>query len=134
MKIDTITGTVEFSQGSISRSLNKDRFLGTPIGRSATKSLVNANWSHYEIDPEAGVAGTVLFDGDAIDRLFLSMKMNSDDSEEWSVECELQRKVKHDEWLRKEMGQPPYEYPWGRVVSTFDPKGLASEIIVVYAR
>jgi hypothetical protein len=134
MKIDKITGTIEFSQGNISRSLNKEQFLDTPIGRLAKKSLVNADWSHFEIDPEGGVAGTVLFDGDAIDRLFLSMKMKSDDSEEWSVESELQRKVKHEEWLQEEMGQPPYEYPWGRVVSTFDPKGLASEIIVVYAR
>jgi len=134
MMIDRNTGTISFSLGDVSRTFNKAQFLDTPIGRAAKESLVNANWSHYEIDPEDDVVGTVLFDGNAIDRIFLSMRMKSDESEEWSVELELQRKARHEEWLQDAMGQPPYRYCWGRVVSEFDPKGLASEIIIVYDR
>jgi hypothetical protein len=134
MKIDTLTGTISFSQGDISCLLNKARFLDTSIGRVAKESLVNANWSHYAIDPEVGVAGTVLFKGDVIDRIFLSMRMKSDESREWSVEQELQRKARHEDWLKEEIGAPPYKYHWGRVVSEFDPKGLASDIIIVYDR
>jgi hypothetical protein len=134
MKIDTNTGTITFSHGNVSSLLNRAQFLDTPIGKMAKKSLVNANWSHYEIDPEEGVAGTVLFDGDSIDRIFLSLKMKSDESEEWGVECELLRKAKHEDWLQEALGPPPYKYHWGRVVSEFDPKGLASEIIIVYDR
>jgi hypothetical protein len=134
MKIDTSTGTITFSLGNISRLLNKAQFLDSPIGRLAKKSLVNANWSHFEIDPEEGIAGTLLFDGDSIDRIFLSMRMKSEESKEWSVEYELLRKAKHEEWLQEAMGAPPYKYHWGRVVSEFDPKGLASDIIIVYDR
>ena len=110
------------------------QFLESPIGRSAEESLVNENWRHFGIEPEAGVAGTVLFNGDYIDRVFLAMKMDTDVSGEWTVERELERKAKHEQWLGKELGGAPYHYSWGRVVSEFDPKGLASEIIIVYER
>lgn len=134
MNIDTRTGTLAFSLGTISRSLDKASFLKSPIGRAARESLVSANWSHYEFDPEDGWLGTLIFDGNAIDRVFLSMKFQPDDPESWTVERELDRKAAHDDWLHEAIGQPPYSYPWGRVVSDFDPKGLASEIIIVYDR
>jgi hypothetical protein len=134
MKIDTNTGTISFSLGNITRLLDKASFFNTPIGSAAKESLVTANWSHYDIDPEEGVVGTVLFDGDSIDKIFLSMKLGSDESDEWTVERELERKAKHEEWLQVALGPPPYSYPWGRVVSDFDPKGLTSEIIIVYDR
>jgi hypothetical protein len=62
------------------------------------------------------------------------MKTKSDEPEAWSVEKELLRKREHEEWLLEAIGQPPYKYHWGRVASEFDPKGLASEIIIVYDR
>ena len=39
----------------------------------------------------------------------------------------------HDEWLRLELGEPPYRFPWGQLESNFDSKGCASAIIVSYA-
>jgi hypothetical protein len=62
------------------------------------------------------------------------MTFSNDRAREWSAELELERKAKHDQWLREELGEPPYRYDWGRVASEFDPKGLASEIIVVYEK
>ena len=134
MKIGIFDGTISFERGCIRRSFDRVRFLASPIGQAAKESLVNEGWRHYEIDPEPGVVGTVLFNGDAIDRTFLAMRMGADESDEWSVEREFERKTKHERWLREELGRPPYNYAWGRVVSEFDPKGLASEIIVVYER
>jgi hypothetical protein len=134
MKIDTRTGSIAFPPGEIDRSLGKARFLESDIGRTARESLVTANWSHYEIDPEEGWLVTVIFDGDVIDRIFLSMKLTADDPESWTVEREHDRRAAHDAWLRGALGRPPYAYAWGRVVSDFDPKGLASEIIVAYDR
>jgi len=134
MRISIFDGTVSFEHGSIRRSFDRAQFLESPVGRSAKESLANEDWKHYEIDPETGVAGTVLFKGDDIDRIFLAMRMDTDDSGEWTVEHEFERKAKHEQWLRKELGRAPYRYHWGRVVSEFDPKGLASEIIIVYER
>lgn len=134
MRIDTSNGTITFAQGRICRSTDKAHFLETTIGREARERLVNASWSHYEIDPEERWVGTVIFDGDRIDRVFLSMKLDSEDPESWTVERERARQAAHELWLQGELGRPPYSYSWGRVVSDFDPKGLASEIIVAYDR
>jgi hypothetical protein len=134
MKIDIFRGTLQFERGDIRRTLNMAEFLETPIGQTAKKGLVNESWTHYDFDPEEGVLGTVLFDGQVIDRIFLVMRLNGDSPDNWSVELELERKAMHERWLERELGKPPYSYAWGRVVSEFDPKGLASEIIVVYER
>jgi hypothetical protein len=132
MRIDIFDGTVEFERGAITRCAERVQFLESAIGQAAKASVVNEGWLHYDIDPEEGVAGTVIFKGDAIDRIFLAMSIPSDQSQQWTVEIELERKAKHDQWLSEHLGKSPYDYAWGRVVSEFDPKGLASEIIVVY--
>lgn len=134
MKIDKSTGTISFAQGAIGPSLDKAGFLDSHIGRASRKTLANADWSHYEIDPEERWSGTVIFDGERIDRVFLSMKLGSSDPADWTVEREKDKQANHDSWLEEELGPAPYRYTWGRVVSDFDPKGLASEIIVVYGR
>lgn len=132
MKIDTTQGTVSFERGEIHRTLDLPTFLATQLGQTARKSLANESWTHYDIDPEDGVLGTVLFNGQSIDRIFLAMKLRGESADDWSVERELERKSMHEKWLHAALGEPPYQYPWGRVVSEFDAKGLASEIIIVY--
>jgi hypothetical protein len=59
--------------------------------------------------------------------------MPTDETDEWTMENELKRKVQHDAWLHAELGMPPYEYAWGKIDSEFDAKGCVSEIIVTYA-
>jgi hypothetical protein len=52
--------------------------------------------------------------------------------DDWSYEAEMRRKDLHDLILREELGDPPYEYPWGRVGSAYDSKGGFSLIFVRY--
>ena len=132
MRIDVSNGTVLFERGTISPKSPRPSLLDDASALTMKESFVNGNWRHYEFDPETGIAGTVIFEGDSIDRIFLSIKRPDKNAESWSVELELDRKKTHDLWLLAELGDPPYEYAWGRIVSAFDPKGLASEIIVVY--
>jgi hypothetical protein len=132
MRIDPASGSVEFRDGSIKPSMNLAVFLATDLGRSAKVSFSNDRWQHFQFDPEPGVAGTILFEGSVLDRVFLAMTMPSDDSGEWSEAVEHRRKERHDAWLRSELGEPPYQYAWGGVESEYDSKGCASEIIVVY--
>ena len=134
MKIGVFDGAVSFSGGEIKRHMSRAQFLGSAIGRLAQERLVNDKWSHYHIDPEDGIAGTVLFRGESIDRIFLTMRLPSDNSKEWSIEHELERRAKHDAWLRDELGQPPYAFSWGSVTSDYDARDCSSEIIVVYER
>ena len=132
MKIGIFDGTISFDGGDIRCKLSRKQFLESKVGRESKESLVNQDWRHYHIEPEQGIAGTVLFKAETIDRIFLTMRIPSDETKEWTEERELERKALHDRWLRTELGDPPYDYAWGRIVSEFDQKGLVSEIIVVY--
>jgi hypothetical protein len=134
MKIRPSDGTVAFSFGEISRSHDRAQFLESPIGVRSKEGLHNEPWRHYEISPEPGVAGSVLFRSDEIQKIFLMMLIPSDRTDQWTAELELERKSIHDRWLQQELGDPPWRYAWGKVVSEFDPKTVASEIIVVYDR
>jgi hypothetical protein len=133
VKISAFNGTISFEGGTIQRNLDRAHFLQTPLGRFAKEDFVNEEWRHYKIEPEPGMIGSVHFKGDRMDRVFLLISIPSDDRNEWTEQLELERKAKHDTWLRAELGNPPYKYSWGRVDSEFDGKGCVSEIIVTYA-
>jgi len=62
------------------------------------------------------------------------MDTPSDRPDQWSEQVELERKRDHDVWLRRELGEAPNRYDWGRVVSDYDARSCASNIIVYYRR
>jgi hypothetical protein len=134
VRISADNGTIQFAAGQIDPGQQRDAFLATPLGRTATLSLENANWTNYKVRPEAGVVATLLFDGARLDRVFMMMEIPADESEAWTQDLELKRKQVHDQWLKAEFGSGPYDYSWGRIVSEFDQRDCASEIIVVYCR
>jgi hypothetical protein len=134
VKIDTDTGSVSFAGGTIDPRLNRSSFLLTHIGAASKEVLVNADWVHFDITPEADVAGTAVFEKERLWGLLLSFRLPSDESHPLSEDLEQKRKAKHDSWLRIELGAPPYRYPWGEVASEFDPRACASDIILRYAR
>jgi hypothetical protein len=134
LKIHPDSGLIEFPDGEIAPTMNLAHFLSSQAGRLATSTLSNAQWKQFSMEPEPDIGATVLFDGDAIDRILISMKVPSDTANEWSERVEQQRKLQHDAWLRANLGDPPYEYEWGHVGSEYDSKGCASAIIVVYER
>ena len=134
MKISSKDGTIHFAKGIVSRDLSLPQFIGSSLGRSAKETISNTDRRHYEFDPETGISATVFFQGEALDRVLLMMSMPSDSAKIWTEELELQRKAVHDNWLESELGEPPHEYGWGRVVSDYDARGCVSEIIVVYER
>ena len=134
MKIHPGSGAIEFHGGTIAPTTNLARFLASQLGTSAKSTLTNAQWKQYGVQPEPHIGVTVLFNGDAIDRILIAMKVPSDAADEWSERVEQERKRQHDAWLQANLGDPPYEYVWGRVASEYDSKGCASAIIVVYER
>ncbi len=133
MKISVTDGSVTFAAGVVAPDLDRSAFLKTPIGSAAKQMLANANVVNFDISPEPGLTGTVTFKNDRLRRVCLLMRIPTDDSGEWTEELELGRKLKHDEWLRSQLGVPPYEYPWGSVASEYDPRGCVSDIIVSYS-
>ncbi len=134
VRIAAEDGTIQFATGTIDPGQQRDAFLATPLGRTATLSLQNGDWAHYKMRPEAGIVTTLLFDGTRLDRVFLLIETPADESGVWTEAMELQRKDVHDRWLHFELGVGPYNYSWGRIVSHFDERDCVSEIIVSYGR
>jgi hypothetical protein len=135
MKIDVSNGSIAFKSGEIQRAVDRASLLSSAIGKDATEELVNAreDWWHISIDPDVEVGAILIFRGEQLHQVFLSMKLQSDDRQQWSTARELERKAKHDAWLQSTLGPPPYIFPWGTIASEFDAKGCASDIIVTYA-
>lgn len=133
MKIDTADGSLSFDRGSVRRGQSRGEFLATALGSSASQELVNEEWWHLRVEPEPGFHADVLFRGDRLWQVYVLMDIVPDGLDEWTEKNELERKAVHDRWLRRHLGEPPYEYGWGSVSSEFDAKGCVSEIIVSYA-
>lgn len=134
MRIDTKDGTVEFANGRVSAAMCRSEFLQSPLGRSAELVVENAPYVTYRIHPETGVGATLQFRDEKLLNLGWAIIMPGETDADWSVDSEMRRKHLHEEWLLKELGNPPYRFSWGRVVSDFDAKGVSSAIIAAYAR
>lgn len=133
MNIDISSGTISFAGGTVERKADRTKFLSKGLGRDAKVGLINEDWRHYGIRPEPGVAANLVFKGDCLHQVWILMTIPSDESDEWTTESELQRKLLHDNWLLAKFGKPPYEQGWGKISSEFDAKGCVSEIIITYA-
>ena len=59
-------------------------------------------------------------------KISIDGKMPSWDN--WSEEGELRIKDMHDMWLKKNVGDPPYNYSWGTIYSTYDPRSASSSM------
>jgi len=132
MRIHTTDGVVEFANGSVSGATSLSAFLESPLGRSAELVVENAPYITYKIRPETCIGATLTFRHQQLLHLGWAFIMPGETDADWSVESELRRKRLHEEWLQKELGSPPYQYNWGRIVSEFDAKGVSSAIIAAY--
>ncbi len=135
MKFGLFDGSISFDRGTITRDVSRQQFLASTLGQSPRRSrLVNEEWWHITVDAEPGVVANVLFHSDQLHQVWILMSIPSDsDPNGWTEEHELERKALHDAWLRREIGEPPYDYAWGSIASEYDAKGCVSEIIVSYA-
>jgi hypothetical protein len=133
MKIQILDGSVQFVDGTVTKQMDRQVFLQSNLSRSSKEVVANGPWITYNFRPEPGVACDAVFKENRLQQIFLLMRIPTDDSGEWTEELELGRKRKHDEWLRSQLGMPPYEYPWGTVASEYDPRGCVSDIIVSYS-
>lgn len=134
MRIDATTGSVSFISGTLRPELVKSDFLATELGLGARKVLENEGWVQLNFEAEPGVGVTALFKDGNLHQVFVTFQLPGDDDLAWTEPQELERKARHDEWLFKELGAPPYKYSWGSVVSDFDLKDRVSDIIVTYSK
>jgi len=133
MKVHRLDGVVEFKQGSITPPMERSLFLASTLAQCAELLVQNEPHMTYRIRPERGVTAAVQFEGAKLRTISWQFDLPPNKEAVWSVEHELERKQMHDDWLRRELGEPPYRFPWGYLESNYDSKGCASAIIVTYA-
>jgi hypothetical protein len=135
--IDIKTGKI-YTKPSISPvgpSLTREKFLSSPMGKDA-KIFVNAGKSISYKSKPLSIYGVqfilVLYFSDQ--RLIeIHLYPLSDEKGGWasySEANEIEKKRKNDAFLAANLGAPPYEYPWGEIVSIFDDRSGASQVIV----
>ena len=132
MKINRADGSVSFVGGSIAPSMDKTAFLESTIGGKSEKWFVNGSFETYRFLPEPGIIATTDFRDGRLLHISVLFRMPDDSEDNQSIEREIARKEIHDEWLRKELGAPPYSYNWGHVTSDFYHQHCESDIMVVY--
>lgn len=134
VKIHASSGSVDFARGSVSRETNKASFLASPLGRGAEAIIENGPYVTYRLSPEPGLGATLLFKDERLENLAFAFASSNETDSDWSEESEIRLKSRHDAWLASSLGEPPYRYHWGRVVSEYDAKAVSSAIIIMYDR
>lgn len=134
MHIHTSDGSVEFALGIVTSATDKPSFLASSLGRGAVVVVENGPFMTYRVAPEPGVGATLLFKGERLENIAWAFSLPNETEDDWSEDSEMRRKKHHEEWLLKELGEPPYRYRWGEVASEYDAKGVSSAIMVVYDR
>jgi len=133
MKILVDTGTVEFEKGHIGPLIDKQAFMASGVGMGSELLVSNGPFETRRFFPETGIAATASFVDDRLSTVTVMIQMPTDMDRLWTEELEQKRKGIHDDWLRVELGEPPYRYDWGDISSAFDQKGCLSDIIFSYA-
>jgi hypothetical protein len=123
-----------FAEGAISAGQHRKDFLKSRLGEISTRRIMGGAWTHHDFQAEAGIHCSASFDGDRLDHVFILMDVPGRETDQPTESLELQRKSLHDAWLLKELGPPPYEYEWGKVVSDYDDRGCVSEILLRYGK
>ena len=140
MTIDIKTGDLIAGAERLGPSLAESEFLQTVLGKSANvvRQTPTRNW--YEIwlpDASGREVGVILafLPGGNLQRInlkFLKPQVRAAGWPGWSEEVEDEMKVFHDAWLRQQLRDPPYDFPWGWATSVIDLHGYSAVIIIDY--
>jgi hypothetical protein len=132
--IDVHDGSIIIPGGeNIAPGASESQFLSTQTGRSAALVIDNGDYRTYRVETR-DLAALAYFHKGRLSSVDLVVTMPGDEAG-WDGVSEVgekKRKAKHDEVLRKFLGDPPYVYPWGKVESTYDARDVTSSVVVTY--
>ena len=136
--LDINNGSLRIGDTILGPQFSLDNFIDSKLYGEIIREDKNA-FSRYFLKPqplkEAFWSIALYFN----EKRFLSMiTMSILDSnnftswETWSENAQVDKKAKHDSWLLKSFGPPPYKFRWGEISSQFDPRSASSYITVRY--
>ena len=123
---------------AIKKNLTEEEFIKSSLF-SDVLNKDDYGYKRYFIKPQiicnAKFVISLIFNTDGVlymTNLGLQMNDSLPSWETWSENDEIQKKELNDKWLEKNVGKPPYTYPWGSISSSYDPRSGSSSITIVY--
>ncbi len=138
--IDVENGNITMDNNSfvIRKGLTKDEFKKSELFEEVLNEQVHT-FTNYYLKPqllgEESFSISLFFDSNEIIN-FLQISMIKDGIpswDNWSEKQEQRRKAEHDQWLKMNIGKPPYKYSWGEISSNYDPRSGSSMITIRYS-
>lgn len=138
IRIDRRTGAITLPRGVLEPALTRGVFLASPMAEGVEIFVQNEPWCSYKlarVPVGAREFIVVAFFHDQqlthVNLMDVDPAFGSSDWTDWSEEKEINRKARHEEWLR-EIGVPVGNYSWGSVASEYDQRSGGSDIIITY--
>jgi hypothetical protein len=134
--IDRVTGRLkiigrnwEFAPG-----LTLENFEASESSKAAKRiSNISPHYQLRTVLASGWHCGLILmFVNNSLNKVLLGFSEKGLDWSDWSKEGELRRKENHDAFLREQLGSPPYNFSWGRVMSVIDPHDSTARISIRY--
>ncbi len=123
----------------ITPSLKENDFLNSGIGQKAKLSVENEGYHSYTFGPYKIKSDDfyflLIFDSGEIHSLYIELS-DLNDKIDYGVDDKESALIKankeHENWLRLNLGLPPYYYSWGSIDSAYDKKGWSAFIVLSY--
>jgi len=119
-----LTGSVR-----IGRWLTRRQFLASPLYRRATSLIHNEGWHSYGVEATSINQQKFFI---TLQFLHSTLKWIDFVVDGGNDLDEAGQKHLHDGLLEQWLGAGPYEYAWGHITSSYDPRSDTSSIYVGY--
>jgi hypothetical protein len=139
MKINPLTGDFDIGERTLGPSLIETDFLRSELGQVAKEVRRSGSRRYYEAwrrvrsDLEIGFTLRFFPDG-PLERISAKFVKTGTRGSAWSKKIENEIKRFHYNWLRDQLGNPPYQFRWGKAFSILGPHWYSANIIIDYAR
>lgn len=126
VRLDRETGELVVTGQNLSPRLGEANFLRSELGLTAKKIQRSAPVNHYglwrQVSPESEVGLTLTFAPNGpLQRISIQFVTLGLRGSQWSKTKMDEIKTFHDQWLVEQLGAPPYQFAWGKVLSLIEP-------------
>jgi hypothetical protein len=133
--IDRVTGKLKIvsRDWELAPGLTLEKFEASESSKAAKRtSNISQHYQLCTVFADGWHCGLLLIFDNSLRKIVLSFSEKGLDWSDWSKEGELRRKENHDAFLREQLGPPPYNFSWGRVVSVIDSHDSSARISIRY--
>ena len=136
VKINPSTGEIVIGHHTFGPQLVEADFLSSELGALA-REIRRPNRNYYELwtqlSPELEIGLTLGFLAHgSLQRVSAQFVKPGARGTPWSRAVEDDIKRFHDKWLQEQLGEPPYQFAWGTVISRIEPHWYSANIVIDY--